>query len=106
MKSTRFTTAALGADGQLSPADYLFFALDSLVIARGAKTWRTSVCGIHKTAKEWWIQLSLSGKPEYLLTLPLPLGGNPVDAIDAIGSSLELADLAGAAVPSPLQIVN
>src|SRR6266480_259230 len=90
-------------DRVLSTADYLFFGLDGHIVAEGPQRWRCDVCGIHTTTTDFWIQLALSGKPDYLLTLQLPRDSKTADAVKAVSDWLSGAVHADSPVRSHLQ---
>jgi hypothetical protein len=51
----------------------LFEGLDGHTISGGGGTWQVRVYSICEEPGAWWLQLALEGKPEYSITLRIPL---------------------------------
>jgi hypothetical protein len=81
-------------DTSLTAADSLFQALDNRVVEHKGRTCRLNVCGIHSDSRHRWIQVSLAGLPESLVTIRLGVAENAqayytaiIDWLERVGSS-------------------
>lgn len=69
--------------------DQVFAELDNLEIAAGEGRWRIEVFSVSDQDDHRWVQISVIGERDYMLTLRLPAGAGAESALPALTDWLE-----------------
>jgi hypothetical protein len=64
--------------------DQVFAELDNLELAAGDGHWRVEVFSVTDQEQHRWVQISVVGERDYMLTLRLPAGAGASSAIPAL----------------------